>query len=65
MSACSHFCSDDRPPVMNKRLVGAMCAYAVLIAIAVFTLRGKILYGVLILLGGLAVKTLIAAKAGW
>jgi hypothetical protein len=50
---------------MNKRLAGAMVAYAVLSAIAVVILQGKILYGVLILFGGLALKTLIAAKAGW
>jgi hypothetical protein len=50
---------------MNKRLAAAMGAYAVLIAIAVYLLRGKLLYAVLILFGGLVAKTLIAAKAGW
>ncbi len=39
-----------------------MAAYAVLIAIAFFVLHGKALYAVLILFGGLALKTLIAAK---
>jgi hypothetical protein len=50
---------------MNKRLAAAMGAYAVLIAIAVYRLHGKLLYAVLILFGGLIAKTLIAAKAGW
>jgi hypothetical protein len=47
---------------MNKRLAGAMGAYAVLLAIAFFLLHGKALYAILILFGGLALKTLIAAK---
>jgi hypothetical protein len=50
---------------MTKRLGAAMGAYAVLIAIAVYRLHGKLLYAVLILFGGLIAKTLIAAKAGW
>ena len=50
---------------MNKRLGAALCAYAVLIALAGYLLRGKLLYAVLILFGGLIAKTLIAAKAGW
>jgi hypothetical protein len=50
---------------MNKRLSAAMGAYAILIAIAVYVLHGKLLYAVLILFGGLIAKTLIAAKAGW
>jgi hypothetical protein len=60
---------------MNKRLATAMGAYAILIAIAVYLLHGKvlvyghthvkILYPVLILFGGLIAKTLIAVKAGW
>jgi len=37
-----------------------MGAYAVLIALAVYLLHGKLLYGVLILFGGLIAKTLIA-----
>ena len=53
------------PKRMNKRLASAMKAYAVLIGLAFFMLHGKALYAVLILLGGLALKTLIAAKAGW
>jgi hypothetical protein len=51
--------------VMNKRLAAAMAAYAVLIALAFYLLRGKALYAVLILFGALVAKTLIAAKAGW
>jgi hypothetical protein len=50
---------------MNKRLAGAMVAYAILIALAIYVLRGKLLYGVLLLFGLLIVRTLIAAKAGW
>jgi hypothetical protein len=50
---------------MDKRLAAAMGAYAVLIAIAVYRLHGKLLYAVLILFGGLIAKTWIAAKAGW
>jgi len=49
----------------NKRLAAAMVAYAVLIAIGVYLLHGKLLYAVLILFGGLIAKTLIASKAGW
>jgi hypothetical protein len=50
---------------MNKRLAGAMVAYAILIALAIYVLRGKLLYGVLLLFALLIVRTLIAAKAGW
>jgi hypothetical protein len=50
---------------MNKRLVGALGAYAVLIAVAAYLLHGKLLYAVLILFGGLIAKTLIAVRAGW
>ncbi len=39
-----------------------MGAYAVLIAIAFLVLRGKALYAILILFGGLAFKTFIATK---
>ena len=42
-----------------------MAAYAVLIAIAVYRLQGKLLYAVLLLFGLLIAKTLIAVKAGW
>ena len=47
---------------MNKRLVLAMAAYALLIAIALAVLHGKILYAVLILFGGLIIKTIAADR---
>jgi hypothetical protein len=50
---------------MNRRLGTALALYAVLIAIALFVLRGKVLYAVLLMLALLMAKTLIAAKAGW
>lgn len=50
---------------MTTRLYWAMGAYAVLALLALFTLDGLLRYGVWILLGGLAAKTLIAYKAGW
>jgi len=48
-----------------SRLLAAFSAYAMLAAMATFTLDGLIRAAVLILLGGLALKTLIAYKAGW
>jgi hypothetical protein len=50
---------------MKNRFVAAMGAYAVLALLAAFTLDGVLRLGVWILLAGLAVKTLIAYKAGW
>ncbi len=50
---------------MTTRLYWAMGAYAVLALLASFTLDGVFRIAVWILLGGLAVKTLIAHKAGW
>ena len=50
---------------MQKRLLTAMAAYAALIGLAVYLLRGKLLYAVLLLFVLLIVRTLIAAKAGW
>jgi len=50
---------------VTTRLYWAMGAYAVLALLALFTLDGLLRYGVCILLGGLAAKTLIAYKAGW
>jgi hypothetical protein len=50
---------------MNKRLAVAMGVYAILAAIASLALHGLILKGVLLLLAGLAAKTLIAWRAGW
>jgi hypothetical protein len=51
---------------MNKRLMAAMGAYAVLATLAGLTLDGGLLRNaVWILLAGLAVKTYIAYRAGW
>lgn len=50
---------------MTSRLWGALAAYVALAAIAVSLLHGTVLYAVLALFGGLALKTLIAEKAGW
>ena len=50
---------------MNNRFLSAMGAYAVLALLAALTLDGMMRYAVWILLGGLAVKTYIAQKAGW
>ena len=47
------------------RLYWAMGAYAAIALLAWTTLDGLFRYGVWILLGGLAAKTLIAYKAGW
>jgi hypothetical protein len=48
---------------MNKKLAAAMGVYAVLLALAFFLLtERRLLYAVLILIGGLALKTLIAVK---
>jgi hypothetical protein len=50
---------------MRKRLVPALTAYAVLGVIAFFVLTGAAREVVLILFGALALRTLIAYKAGW
>ena len=50
---------------MNTRFLWALAAYAVLALLAALTLEGTLRYAVWILLGGLAVKTYIAKKAGW
>ena len=50
---------------MNQRLTAALAAFAVLFGLSFVLLHGKFLYSVLILLAALAVKTLIAHKAGW
>ncbi len=50
---------------MNKRLISAMAAYAVIAALASFTLDGMLRVAVWILMAGLAAKTWIAYKAGW
>jgi hypothetical protein len=43
----------------------AFGAYAALALLAYFTLDGKLRYAVLLLMGGLSIKTYIAYKAGW
>ena len=50
---------------MNTRFLWAMGTYAVLALSAALTLDGLMRDAVWILLGGLAVKTYIAKKAGW
>jgi hypothetical protein len=50
---------------MNKRLLSAMAAYAVISALAGFTLQGLLRDAIWILMAGLALKTWIAYKAGW
>ena len=50
---------------MRSRLMWAMASYAVLALLAAFTLDGAMRTAVWILVGGLAVKTVIAYKAGW
>ena len=42
-----------------------MCVYAIIALMATFTLDGTLRLAIYILVGGLAVKTLIAYKAGW
>ena len=50
---------------MHSRFAKAMATYAVLALMATFTLDGVFRAAVYIFLGGLAVKTYIAYKAGW
>jgi hypothetical protein len=51
---------------MNKRLLTAMSAYAAIAVLAAFTLDGGLLRNaVWVLMGGLALKTYIAYRAGW
>jgi hypothetical protein len=45
---------------MNLKFVVAMATYAAMSALAAFTLTGKLRIAVWILMGGLALKTLIA-----
>jgi hypothetical protein len=47
---------------MNKKLVPALGAYAILMILAVYLLTGKVLAMVLILLAALLAKTLIAVQ---
>jgi len=50
---------------MKSKFAIVMTIFGVLALIAVVVLRGQFRWAVLIFLGGLAVKTLIARKAGW
>ncbi len=50
---------------MTTRLYCAMGAYAAIGLLALFTLDGLLRTAVWIFLGGLAVKTYIAHRAGW
>jgi hypothetical protein len=50
---------------MNTRFLWAMGTFALLALLAALTLDGLMRDAVWILLGGLAVKTYIAKKAGW
>lgn len=52
--------------MMDKRLIAAMSAYAVIALLAAFTLDGGLMRNaVWVLMAGLAVKTYIAKRAGW
>ena len=53
---------EHRSP-MNAKFVIAMTTYAAMSALASFTLDGKLRIAVWILMGGLALKTLIAYYA--
>ena len=50
---------------MTTRFIWAMSVYTILALMATFTLDGTLRLAIYILIGGLAVKTLIAYKAGW
>jgi hypothetical protein len=50
---------------MRQRLIAAAGAYLTIAVLATFTLDGAFRLAVLILLGGLALKTYIAYRAGW
>jgi len=50
---------------MKSKFAIAMTIYGILALIAFFLLHDQFRWGVLILLGGLAVKTWIARAAGW
>ncbi|MCU1257858.1 MAG: hypothetical protein JWO80_743 [Bryobacterales bacterium] len=50
---------------MSTKFIAAMIVYAVLAVVAAFWIEGTLRIAVWILLGGLALKTLIAKKAGW
>ena len=50
---------------MPSKFFVVMIIYALLALIGIFALHGQFRWAILILLGGLAVKTLIARRAGW
>jgi hypothetical protein len=50
---------------MKNKFAVAMIIYGVLGLTAAFVLHGQFRWAVLILLGGLAIKTWIARAAGW
>ena len=50
---------------MTTRFYLAMAVYAAMALLAAYTLDGNLRLAVWILMAGLAVKTLIAYKAGW
>jgi hypothetical protein len=53
------------PQDTGRKFIPAMIAYCVLGVVAWFWLAGTPRIAVLILLGGLAAKTVIAKAAGW
>lgn len=50
---------------MPSKFVMVMIIYVLLALIGMVLLHGQFRWAILILLGGLAVKTLIARRAGW
>jgi hypothetical protein len=50
---------------MKNKFAVAMTIYGILGLIGLLVLHGQFRWAVLILLGGLAIKTLIARAAGW
>ena len=50
---------------MASKFVVVMIVYALLSLVGILVLHGKFRWAILILFGGLAVKTLIARRAGW
>lgn len=52
----------NQSPAMRRRFKWALGAYAAIGVLAALTLEGMLLWGVWILLGGLAVKSWIAVR---
>jgi hypothetical protein len=50
---------------MDRRFLAAMSTYAVLAVLAAFTLDGRLRIVIWIVMGALALKTVIAYKARW